>query len=167
VADAARVDEIEVTQVRVHVERKPVKRHPAAHGHADRGDLLISRPDARVGRLAIRADLERARDSISASLDVAEGSDAGVATTGKNVQQDDGVADDLPRAVVRSRPRRRSTGTTSMPRRAELGRPGAEILVVPRPAHGEHRLVLERIEDVGASPRAHRDPRGWNARAAR
>ena len=46
VRDAARHDQVEVRQIRRHVERKPVTRDPPRNANANRGELFAAHPDA-------------------------------------------------------------------------------------------------------------------------
>ena len=58
VGDAARHDVAEHPEVRIDVEREPVTRPAASNLDADRRDLLVTDPDARITGVAVSLDPE-------------------------------------------------------------------------------------------------------------
>jgi hypothetical protein len=60
VGNPAGHNRLEQAQVVVHIQREAVHADPLGHLDADRGDFGVADPYARVARLAMRFDAERA-----------------------------------------------------------------------------------------------------------
>src|SRR5439155_1783352 len=94
----ARHDAVEMGEIGGDIQREPVRRDPLFHVHADAGDLAAASagPDAGVARLPLARDVEPGERVDQGLLERAQ-VPMQVAAVAAQVQ--DGIADELPRAV--------------------------------------------------------------------
>src|SRR5256886_2607803 len=96
----ARHDALEVGEIRRDIQREPVPRDPLLHVHADAGDLAASPagPDAGVAGPTLGRDVELGERVDQGLLERAQ---VPVQVAAIAAQVQDGIADELPRAVER------------------------------------------------------------------
>src|SRR6185436_386891 len=74
-ADPARHDAAEMTEIGIDVDRDAVERHPAPHPHADGGDLVLAAvmrdPDADAALAPLALDIEARQSADDPFLQVA------------------------------------------------------------------------------------------------
>ncbi len=144
IGDTARDDVLEHPEIGIDVERESVTGAAARDLHPDRGDLLVTDPDARVTRLALGRDAEvgeRVDEHTFECPHVRHDVAQSVAPVGEG---DDRVADQLPGTVIRdvaAAIRTHEVGTDVRRRHQHVGRIG-------RGAEGEHVRVFEEQQVV-------------------
>ena len=89
----------EVAEIRGHVQREPMHRHPPVGAHPDGGDLPRCGPDSGVAGLGPRLDSEIVQRRDQHLLDPPNVTDD-VETTGKPGNGTDGISDELAGAVI-------------------------------------------------------------------